>query len=58
MNVNQMSGNQLPGGSMGPRYVLQLLFSEKITKLLITQQPLKLEKKISADLESLEFYIF
>jgi hypothetical protein len=22
-------GNQLPGGSMSPRYVLQLLFSEK-----------------------------
>jgi hypothetical protein len=32
--------------SMVPRYVLQLLFSEKITKLLINQQPPKLEKKI------------
>jgi hypothetical protein len=32
------------GGNMGSRYVLQLLFSEK---LLITQQPLKLEKKIA-----------
>jgi hypothetical protein len=38
---------------MGLRYVLQI--SEKITELLITQQPLKLEKKISTDLESLEF---
>jgi hypothetical protein len=43
-----------PGGSMGPRYVLQLLFGKKITKLLKTQQPLKLEKN-SKDLESLEF---
>jgi hypothetical protein len=40
-----------PGGSMGPRYVLQLLFSEKVTKLLITQ----LEKKVSTDLESFVF---
>jgi hypothetical protein len=32
------------GGCMGHRYVLQLLFGEK-TKLLIIQQPLKLEKK-------------
>ncbi len=38
------------GGSMGLRYVLQLLFSEKITK-----QPLRLDKKISTDLECLEF---
>jgi hypothetical protein len=29
---------------MGLRYVLQLLFSEKFEKLLITQQPLKPEK--------------
>jgi hypothetical protein len=35
-----------PGGSMGLRYVLQLLFCEKITKLLTTQQPLKLEKQV------------
>jgi hypothetical protein len=27
-----------------PRYILQLLFSEKSKKLLKTQQPLKLEK--------------
>jgi hypothetical protein len=26
---NSSRGNQLPGGSMAPRYVLQLLFSEK-----------------------------
>jgi hypothetical protein len=32
------------GGSMGQRYVLQLLLSKKITKLLITQQQLKLKK--------------
>ena len=31
------------GGSMGPRYIL--LLEWKITKLLITQQPLTLEKK-------------
>jgi len=40
---------------MDPAYVLQLLFSKKITKLQIAQQPLKLEKKMSADLEALEF---
>ncbi len=28
----------------GPRYVLQLLFSEKSKKLLTTQKPLNLEK--------------
>ncbi len=28
-----------------------------MTKLLITQQPLKLEQKISTYLESLEFYV-
>ncbi len=39
-------------GTMVPRYVSQLL--GKITKLLITQQTLKLEKK-STDLESMEF---
>jgi hypothetical protein len=39
---------------MGPRYVLQLL---KIRKLLITPQPLKLEK-LSTCLESLESYRF
>jgi hypothetical protein len=39
-----------PGGSMVPRYILQLLFSEKSQK-----QPLKLEQKTSTDLESLEF---
>jgi hypothetical protein len=33
-----------PGGSVVPRFVLQLLFSEKLLK---TQQPLKQEKKIS-----------
>jgi hypothetical protein len=35
----------LPGGSMGPRYVLQLLFSEILQDCFKTQQPLKLEKK-------------
>ncbi len=33
------------GGSIGSRYLLQHLFSEKNTKLLIAQQPQKLEKK-------------
>jgi hypothetical protein len=33
-----------PGGSMVPRFGLQLLFSEKLLK---TQQPLKQEKRIS-----------
>ncbi len=43
---------------MGPRYVLQLSFNEKITKLLITQPPLRPEIEISANLEFLEFYKF
>jgi hypothetical protein len=30
---------------MDLRYVLQLLFGKKITKLVITQQPPKLKKK-------------
>jgi hypothetical protein len=34
-----------PGGSMGPRYVLQLLFCENFAKVSLTQLPLKLEKK-------------
>jgi hypothetical protein len=33
-----------PGGSMGPRYVLQLLLTKKLQKNE-PQQPLKLEKK-------------
>ncbi len=41
---------------MGLRYVLQFLFQWKITELLITQQQPKLDKKMSTDLESLEFY--
>jgi hypothetical protein len=32
----------LPGGSIRPRYVLQLLFGEKSQK---AKQPLKLERK-------------
>ncbi len=36
---------------MGLRYVLQVSFIEKITKLLKTQQPAKLEEK-SKDLDS------
>jgi hypothetical protein len=35
----------MPGGNIGPRYYLQLLIGKKITKLLKTQQPLKLKKK-------------
>ncbi len=34
------------------------LIQWKITKLQLTQEPLGLEKKITADLESLEFYEF
>ncbi len=44
---------------MGPRYILQLLFSEKSQIWKKTQQPLKLEKareKIRPDVESLECY--
>jgi hypothetical protein len=37
---------------------LQHLFSEKSQNLLKTQKPLKLDKKISTDLESLEFQNF
>ena len=33
-----------PGGSMGPRYVLQLLLTKNLQKIE-TLQPLKLEKK-------------
>jgi hypothetical protein len=33
-----------PGGSMGPRFVLQLLFCKKNANLLITKQSLKPEK--------------
>jgi hypothetical protein len=40
--------------AMCPRYVLEILFGEKNTKLPITLQRLELEK-ISTDLESLEF---
>ncbi len=36
-----------PSDSMGFRYVSQFLFNEKITKLLIIQQPLKQEKKFA-----------
>jgi hypothetical protein len=39
---------------MGPRYVLQLLISEKSQNCLQHQQPLKPEK-MSTYLESLEF---
>jgi len=50
--------NQLPVQTsiynMGPGYVLQVLFSQKITNLLtIQQQPL--EKKISPSFEFSEF---
>jgi hypothetical protein len=39
----------------GSGILFATFISRTITKLLITQQPLKLEKKINADLESLEF---
>jgi hypothetical protein len=44
-----------PGGSTGPRYVLQLFLSQKSQKLLKSQQPLNLEKKIITVLESFDF---
>jgi hypothetical protein len=40
---------------MGLEYVLKLLFCKKLSKLPITQQPRKVDKKISTHLESLEF---
>jgi len=50
----QLRINQLPvfycqflptGGRMGLKYDLPHLFNEKITRFIIVQQPLKLEKK-------------
>jgi hypothetical protein len=52
-----MRGNQLPVGSMVPRHVLQLLFSEKLQNYS-TPTTNKAREKISAALESLEFYKF
>ncbi len=46
---------QATGGSMGPKYVFLLLFSEKSQSLILAQQLFKLVNKIGADLESLEF---
>ncbi len=46
---------QATGGSMGPRYVFLLLFSEKSQSLILAQQLFKLVNKIGTDLESLEF---
>jgi hypothetical protein len=34
-----------PGGSVALIYLLPILFSKKITKLIIAQKPLKVEKK-------------
>jgi hypothetical protein len=54
-----MRGNQLPvsatGGSMVPRYVLELLFSEKIVKIDENSTTTKGRLRIRAYLESLEF---
>jgi hypothetical protein len=36
-----------PDGHIDSEYVLQALTSEKITKLLITQEPLKLDKNLA-----------
>jgi hypothetical protein len=36
-----------PDGHLDSKYVLQDLTSEKITKLLITQEPLKLDKNLA-----------
>jgi hypothetical protein len=55
-----MRGNQLPVFAARWQHGSQICFSnfilQNITKLLKTQQQLKLEKKVSTDLESLEFY--
>jgi hypothetical protein len=48
--LNVVAPNQLPGGTMGPRYVLQLLFSEKNAKNSTTT-----EARESADLKYSEF---
>ncbi len=45
-----------PGGNMGPRYVQWPLFHEKISKMPITQQPLKLLENVSIYFEYLEFW--
>ncbi len=49
----------LPGGSIGPSYIFQLLISKKNIKLLITQQPLKLDKNKHrfGNLRILEFFM-
>jgi hypothetical protein len=48
----------MPGGSIVPRYVLQLVFSEKSHHCLKlnNHQMSKSSETVSADLESLEFY--
>jgi hypothetical protein len=43
--AHKMSVKLMPGGSMAPGNVLPLLLGEKLQKLLITHQPLKLVKK-------------
>jgi hypothetical protein len=43
--VNKMLVKLIPGGSIVPRCVLQLLFVEKSQNAKKTQQPLKLYKK-------------
>jgi hypothetical protein len=53
--AHKMSVKLTPSGSIGPSYFLQLLFNEKSEKLLITQQPLKLQK-ISTYSEFLEVF--
>jgi hypothetical protein len=47
-----------PGGSMITLYVLQLLVSEKVKNCSNAATTKAREKKISTDLESLEFYNF
>jgi hypothetical protein len=48
-----MRGNQLPSGSMVPRYVLQLLFSEK-SQIVKNSTTTKAREKICKDLKYLE----
>jgi hypothetical protein len=44
-----------PGSSLSPRYVLQLLFSEKSYKIAKNSTTPKAAEKINTDLESSEF---
>jgi hypothetical protein len=52
-DICRMRGNQLPGGSIVPRYILQLLFFVKNHKIAKNSTTTQAREKISTDLESL-----